>query len=83
MCLSVTLCSGVTPVGGAAQTVIADEFRDIVVQRGLMDLNMMAAQHSRERTPAEWAALLAEGGFRMTRVAATCSAFAIVVAVPA
>ncbi len=63
--------------------MITDEFSDAVFQRGLQDLNMMVAQHARERTPAQWAELLAAGGFRMARVAATRSAFSVVVAVPA
>ena len=66
-----------------AQTVIANEFCDGVYQRGLQDLNMLVAQHSRERTAAQWAATLAAGGFRLTRVVATRSAFSVVVAQPA
>ena len=66
-----------------AQTVIASEFCDGVYQRGLQDLNMLVAQHSRERTAAQWAATLAAGGFRLTRVVATRSAFSVVVARPA
>ena len=76
-------CHCVPKPGRGAQTVITDEFRDAVFQRGLQDLNMMVAQHARERTPAQWTALLAAGGFRMARVAATRSAFSVVVAVPA
>ena len=66
-----------------AQTVIASEFCDCVFQRGLQDLNMLVAQHSRERTAAQWAATLGAGGFRLTRVVATRSAFSVVVAQPA
>ena len=66
-----------------AQTVLASEFCDGVYQRGLQDLNMLVAQHSRERTAAQWAATLAAGGFCLTRVVATRSAFSVVVAQPA
>lgn len=61
---------------------MTSEFNDAVFQRGLQDLNMLVAQNARERTPAEWARLLAAGGFHMTRVAPMRSAFSVVVAVP-
>ena len=80
--LAKSMSSKLKPVRGA-QTVITDEFGDSLFQRGLQDLHMMVAQHARERTPAEWAVLLAAGGFRMARMALTRSALSVVVAVPA
>ncbi len=80
--LSRSISSKPKPSRGA-QTVITNEFSDSVFQRGLQDLNMMVAQHARERTPVQWAELLAAGGFRMARVASTRSAFSVMVAVPA
>jgi hypothetical protein len=49
----------------------------------LSDINMMVSQGGRERTAEEYAALLAEAGFRMTRVLPTEWRSSIVEAVPA
>jgi hypothetical protein len=49
----------------------------------LSDINMMVAQGGRERTADEFAALLAEAGFMLTRVVPTAWRSSIVEAVPA
>ncbi len=49
----------------------------------LSDINMLVAQGGRERTAEEFAALLAEGGFTMTRVLPTEWRSSIIEAVPA
>lgn len=49
----------------------------------LSDINMMVAQGGRERTPAEFAALLADAGFALTRVLPTAWRSSIIEAVPA
>lgn len=62
--------------------MLTNEFADPVFQRGLQDLNMLVAQHAKERTPAQWAAVLAVSGWRAARVVRTRSAFSVVVAAP-
>ena len=49
----------------------------------LSDINMMVAQGGRERTAAEFAALLAEAGFALTRVVPLAGRSSIIEAVPA
>jgi hypothetical protein len=48
-----------------------------------MDVVMLAITGGRERTPAEYTALLAAAGFRLARVIPTPSPYAIVEAVVA
>ena len=47
------------------------------------DLNMLQALGGRERTEAEWAALLAAAGFRLTRIVPTASGIDLIEAHPA
>ncbi|XYH97519.1 hypothetical protein ACMHYB_58825 [Sorangium sp. So ce1128] len=49
----------------------------------LLDLEMLIACGDRERTEAEFRALLAAAGFRLTRVFPTASATSVIEAVPA
>lgn len=75
-------CLAAKPDGARMQAVIEPEFDDIVYQRGLSDVAMMAAHHASERTRAEWAALLASGGFRLTHMAPMRGAYSVMVAMP-
>ena len=49
----------------------------------LMDVNMLVMTGGRERTEKEFAALLPQAGFKVTRVLPTRSPFSIVEARPA
>ncbi|MGV0792363.1 methyltransferase [Mycolicibacterium sp. XJ1819] len=49
----------------------------------MFDLEMMVALHGKERTRAEWTALLGRGGFRLDRVVDTVGPLAVIEASPA
>jgi hypothetical protein len=49
----------------------------------LMDLNMLVMTGGRERTAKEYGALLARGGFKLTRIVPTASPFSVIEARPA
>ncbi len=48
-----------------------------------VDLEMLVNPGGKERTAAEWTKLLADGGFRLTRIVSTPSLFSVVEGVPA
>ena len=63
------------------ETIVPDDNHPALVH--LMDLNMLVMTGSRERTAAEYGELLADAGFRVTRVLPTASPFSIIEARPA
>lgn len=63
------------------EMVIPDDGRPTAAQ--LMDLNMLVMLPGRERTQAEYTALLADAGLRLERLVETHSPFQILEAVPA
>jgi hypothetical protein len=48
----------------------------------MFDLEMMVALHGRERTRAEWTAVLGRAGFQLDRVADTAGPLAVIEATP-
>jgi SAM-dependent methyltransferase len=63
------------------ETLVPEEIQPGLVH--LMDLNMLVMTGGLERTAKEYAALLEQAGFRVSRVVATASPFSLVEAVPA
>lgn len=63
------------------ELVIPEHRRDFV--GNWADLEMLLGADGRERTAAQYAALLARAGFRMTRVIPTASPFSLIEATPA
>ena len=83
---AVQILRNVASAGGAQATVLVIEFvipdhhRDFSGNWG--DLEMLLTTGSRERTGAQYRALLARAGLRMTRLIPTASAFSVIEARP-
>ena len=74
-CATVTLC--------LVETVLRDAVLDPVLKRSIFDVQMLVAVDGRERTAGQWKALLAAGGWALTRVVQSRTLLAVVEAVPA
>jgi hypothetical protein len=83
---AVQILRNVAAAGGVQATVLVIEFvipdhhRDFSGNWG--DLEMLVTTGSRERTAAQYRALLARAGLRMTRLIPTASAFSVIEARP-
>jgi hypothetical protein len=67
------------------EQVLPDRFEPSPTHRSLArsDLNMLVALAAQERTKAQFRALLAQAGFRVTRVVPCAVTFSVIEALPA